>query len=76
MSVERVVIRQLLGAVLALDHLRLQGTVVGVLLVAAQNLLVGVVVLARRAHHPVRRRQLILDVENKRKVFKSIYNTV
>ena len=53
MPVERVVIWQLFRAVLALDGLGLQGSVVRVFLVAAQNLLVRVVVLARRTHHPV-----------------------
>ncbi len=63
MPVERVVVRQLFRAVLALDGLGLQGSVVRVFLVAAQNLLVRVVVLARRTHHPVWRRELILDVK-------------
>ncbi len=52
-SVKGVMVRQLLGAILALDGLGLKGTIMGMLLVAAQNLLVRIVVSTSGAHYPV-----------------------
>ena len=52
-TVEGIVVRQLFGTVFTLDGLRLKSAIVGMFLVATQNLLVRVVVGAGGAHHPV-----------------------
>jgi hypothetical protein len=58
--VEGVVVGQLLAAVLALDHLRLQRAVVRMLLVAAQDFFVRIVITADRTLDPVGGCQLLL----------------